>query len=255
VKRFSALLTVLLLSIVILVPTSVLAGRCEPMATIEKSPYCMKPYNPAGDTFSSNYPYYTGMKYYWWINITVHAETDLENVAVYDRLGGEFMINGICLDVPIQPSDLPDYTPGPTVPPEVNGEFSFSFWYDTVKYGNPVRDGNVVVAGPGYTNPQTGTVNADGVTFGEFYIYWTGNSCKAHFQWNIGPMDEGDTRTIYLVISTDLNPAGHQEFTSTGITYLNSGATLKVLTLNPHDRWVPIYSTSTPPIPIEVIED
>ena len=164
-KRFTSLLTVLLLSFVILVPATVLARNCEPMATIEKSPYCMKPYNPLGDTFSSNYPYYTGMKYYWWINITVHAETDLENVVVYDRLGGEFMINGICLDVPIQPSDLPDYNVGPIVPPEVNGEFSFSFWYDTVKYGNPVRDGDVVVAEPGYTNPVAGSVNADGVTF------------------------------------------------------------------------------------------
>jgi len=260
-KRITSLLAVLLLSFVLLVPVSVLAGGCEPMVTIEKSPYCMKPYNPAGDTFSNNYPYYTGIKYYWWINITVHAETDLPNVIVYDRLGGEFMINGICLDEPIQPTDLPDYLPGPISLDDLSGDeqigdFSYTFGYNSDKYGIPIRDGAVKITDAIGTIVQTGLVDATGVNFGDFFVYWTGNSCKAHFQWNIGPMDEGDTRTIFLVISTDLNPAGHQEFTSTGITYLNSGATVKVLEYNTRNyRWTPIYSTSTPPIPIEVVED
>lgn len=229
----------------------------------------MKPYNPDGDTFSNNYPYYTGNKYYWWIEITVTnlLDTPLENVVVYDRLGAEFMINGICIDYPMQPEDLPDYMPEPisyVEPPELIQDFSYTFGYGGVKYGNPVRDGAVFVADNYGPNDGSGNVDSSGVTFGpitigttkEFFVYWTGNSCKAHFQWNIGPMDAEETRTIYLVVSTDLNPAGHQEFTSTGITYLNSGATVKVLEQNPRNgRWTPIYSTSTPPIPIEIIEE
>ena len=272
-KRFTSLLTVLLLSFVILVPTTVLAARCEPMATIEKRPYCMKPYDPDGDTFSNNYPYYTGNKYYWWIEIKVTnlLDTALDNVVVYDRLGGEFMVNGICMDQPMQPEDLPNYMPRAITLDDLDSEpieelmqdFSYTFGYSGAKYGNPLRDGTVVVADNYGSNGGSGCVDSLGVEFGpttigatkEFFVYWTGNSCKAHFQWNIGPMGPEETRIIYLVVSTDLNPAGHQEFTSPGITYLNSGATLKVLTLNPRDRWVPIYSTSTPPIPIEVIKE
>ena len=57
-------------------PTSVLGCRTRtPLVSIEKEAYCAKPRRPDGhDTFSSNYPYYLGTKYYWWINITVTAK-------------------------------------------------------------------------------------------------------------------------------------------------------------------------------------
>ena len=259
-KRISSLLAIFLLSSFVLVPVSVLAQCSEPMVTIEKYPYCMKTpedpgYNPELDDFSSNPPYTTGTKYYWWISITVSTTLDLSgyDVVVYDRLGGEFMIEGICIDTPKQPDDLKDY-PG-TVP----GGFAYQpFDYDFVyNYGTPyepISDGPVEVFNDTATLVEDGYVNEDGIEFGEFFIYWTGNSCKAHFQWNIGPMND-ETRTIFLVISTDKNPAGHQEFTSPGITYLNSGATVKVRRPHPRlDKWIPIYSASTAPIPIEVEE-
>jgi hypothetical protein len=150
--------------------------------------------------FSDKEPYYVGMKYYWWIRITVHANENVSNVIVYDRLGAELMIEGVSV--------------GLAKPVEYN------FTYEDYEWNGVVKINGV---------PE-GYLNKDGVIFGdfdEFEIYWTGKSVKAHFQWNVGSMSECETKAVFLIVSTDHNPADHQEYTSCGWYWLNSGATVK----------------------------
>jgi len=179
-----------------------------------------------GDLYSTNpiamedgipvYPTHT--KLFWWIEINVTALDDLTGVVVYDRLGAEFMVEGV-------------YSDGPLTKGEPEPDLTYPFDYDG-------KDTLIEIITPGQNvsaNGDTGTVDKGdmfkgtngGINFGYFRIFWTGNSCKVHFMWTIGPMTAGETATIYLVISTDLNPAGHQEFTSCGTYFLNSGATVK----------------------------
>ena len=234
---------------------------CPPL-TIVKDPRCWEDENDV--LFSNNAPYMVGQKYYWWIRIIVTANMDItDEVKVFDRLGGEFMIEGICTDWAKQP-DLPGYpAPTPSPPFQEPAPFDFTFEYTGGTIPEPERDDIVTIKAPDTSTVATGTVNTAGVeitaTFEDgdvdtFKIIWTGNSAKVHFSWTIGSMDEDEVKEMYLVISTDKNPAGHQEFTSPGITFLNSGATAKIMTQNRNDKWHSIFSTSTPPIPITVEE-
>jgi len=204
---------------------------CLPM--ISKRIYC-----PTGPGYSDNYLYLdhgipvypAGEKLVWWIEIKVTAGAAMEDVVVYDRLGAEFMVEGI-YDGAIAP-----LTPEP--PLTYTFDYGKDTLVDTILPGQDVSVDGV-----------DGTVDKDGITFGDFFIYWTGNSCKIHFQWNIGDMTAGETEVMYLVISTDLNPAGHQEFTSCGTYFLNSGATVKGFV---NGRQV---SAEAAPIPIKVVDD
>lgn len=54
-------------------------------------------------------------------------------------------------------------------------------------------------------------------------------SKKLFLTWEIGDLAPEETARLILLVSTDLNPAGHQEYTSPGIYELNSGATLKFI--------------------------
>ena len=54
-----------------------------------------------------------------------------------------------------------------------------------------------------------------------------GNSEKVSLTWDIGTLPFGEMATLIFEISTDLNPAYHQEYTSPGCYDLNSGAVLK----------------------------
>lgn len=268
-KRKMILITVLLISFAILMPTSALGcrrtrERCEipPPVSISKEAHCMR--DSESVRYSSNPPYYLSTKYYWWIKINVTAKTDLTDyrVVVYDRLGAEFMIEGICVDWAKQPN-LPDY-------PNLWGDprpFDYTFNYST---GNPwpERHEDVTVLDKNNDTVTSGYVDWRGVMFkGKFHsgdedtfrVFWTGRSCKAHFSWFIGSMEDNESKVIYLVISTDVNPGGHQEFTSPCTHYLNSGATVKVLRHRMHRRcwcwWRPFYSATTDPITIKVEEN
>jgi len=226
VKRSIFILT-LLLAVAAFSIAPVMAP-CTAAVEISKTPFCMSYPGGTTDLYSTNpidmdngipvYP--TGTKLFWWIKINVTALTDLTGVVVYDRLGAEFMVEGLYADS-VLPSPGPD--PEPTL--------TYTFDYDgkdteveRITYGQDVS-----------ANGATGTVDKGdmfkgsdgGINFGDFRIFWTGNSCKVHFRWTIGAMTAGETAVIYLVISTDLNPAGHQEFTSCGTAFLNSGATVK----------------------------
>jgi uncharacterized repeat protein (TIGR01451 family) len=89
---------------------------------------------------------------------------------------------------------------------------------------------------------KTVPLDKRGVKQGGVHIYWTGKTHKAHFVWDIS----GDkTGIITFVVSTDTNPQGKQEYTSTGPHTLNSGATL---TFNDKDR----MELSAVAAPIEV---
>jgi len=211
-------------------------SQCSPPVEISKMPYCLtypgaSPGSP-GDRYSTNpidmdngipvYP--TGTKLFWWIEITVTANVDLEDVVVYDRLGAEFMVEGIYIHTD---GKLPK--PGP---PEPALTYTFDYGKDTEV--NRILPGQTVSVKDN-TDTVWGTVNkgqmfkgtSGGINFGAFRIFWTGNSCKVHFRWTIGDMTADETEVIYLVISTDLNPGGKQEFTSPGTYFLNSGATVK----------------------------
>lgn len=234
-------------------------ARCDPAVEICKTPFCMTYPGPGpgepGDRYSSNpidmengipvYP--TGMKLFWWIEIEVTALADLTGVVVYDRLGAEFMVEGI-------------YTGGklPTPGPDPEPALTYTFDYDG-------KDTEVERITPGQdvsANGATGTVDKGdmfkgtdgGINIGDdFRIFWTGNSCKVHFRWTIGAMTDGETAVVYLVISTDLNPAEHQEFTSCGTYFLNSGATVKgFVDVNGRSRQV---SAEADPIEIKVVDD
>src|SRR3990170_4674519 len=191
------LLTLLMFGVVFNIGL-VMAPLCPPVM-ISKEPYCW-----SGAGYSDNPPYYVGHKYYWWIKITVKANVALTGVTVYDNLGAELMIEGIC--------KTPKYNP-------YDWDFSYSPY---------ALNGGVVVSG---LNSKSGKLNSDGIDFGSqpymFDIYWTGQSVKVHFKWYIGSMSAGSTKTIYLVVSTDTNPSGKQEYTSPGCYALNSGATVK----------------------------
>lgn len=153
--------------------------------------------------WSDNPPYFVGEKYHWWIRTTVCADANVSDIVVSDQLGEEFVIEGVSF-----------------VPIEKPGPYNYTFEYGAYEPGGgvSVTDGASV---------WTGYLDEAGVTFDGFVVYWTDGSLKAHFEWDIGSMDEGDVKEIFLTISTDTNPDGLQEFTLPGTYFLNSGATVE----------------------------
>lgn len=164
---------------------------------------------PSGEGWSDNPPYYVGQKYYFWIVYEVKANTDLTDVVVYDNFGAELMIEGICVYWTTVLTETYDY----------------GFDYDPYAYGGDVEINGDDNNPEGYLD--TNGVEITGTAKGNFYIFWTGSSVKAHLKWEIGNMNAGTTTRIYVIVSTDTNPAGKQEYTSGGRHVLNSGATVK----------------------------
>jgi len=76
---------------------------------------------------------------------------------------------------------------------------------------------------------EAGVWYTDGATQGRWQYKTKGNSDKVFLTWEIGDLAISGTATLTLEISTDLNPAGHQEYTELGEEVLNSGATLKFI--------------------------
>jgi hypothetical protein len=77
--------------------------------------------------------------------------------------------------------------------------------------------------------PETEEIDEVSITHGDWSYYTRGESAKVFLRWDIGDLDPGETARLILLVSTDLNPAGHQEYTSPGEYELNSGATLKFI--------------------------
>ena len=62
---------------------------------------------------------------------------------------------------------------------------------------------------------------------GEVVLKTRGKSAKVKLTWNIGDLSPGSGASLWLTVSTDLNPSGKQEFTSPGCYELNSGSVVK----------------------------
>src|SRR3972149_6116122 len=55
----------------------------------------------------------------------------------------------------------------------------------------------------------------------------SGTSDKVKIEWNVGTLSYGEFVDLVFYVSTDINPAGKQEYTTEGTYYLNSGPTMK----------------------------
>jgi hypothetical protein len=117
----------------------------------------------------------------------------------------------------------------------------YTFEYDET-YGT--KNAKVTITDPN-GEQDTYDLDKDGVTTPQGNIYWTGNTHKAHFVWNIGNLASDNSKDITIGVSTDTNPAGTQLYTETGDHELNSGATL---TFNDKD----MMQLSAVAAPIEV---
>ncbi|MFW9787546.1 MAG: vWA domain-containing protein [Candidatus Thorarchaeota archaeon] len=67
------------------------------------------------------------------------------------------------------------------------------------------------------------------ISHGTWSFATKGKSEKVFLTWDIGALGSGETARLILLVSTDLNPAGKQEYTKPGVYDLNSGATLKFI--------------------------
>jgi hypothetical protein len=75
-----------------------------------------------------------------------------------------------------------------------------------------------------------------------------GKTDRAWLEWDVGTIPAGGYAILVLTVGTDMNPKGHQEFTSTGDYELNNGAILR------YDMGGFKYRETTDPIPITVVE-
>ena len=176
-------------------------GPGEPCLRICKGLTCAT--DPNDVSFSKNPPYFVGEKYYFWIHLTVCANASVSDVVVYDQLGGEFMVEGVSF-----------------VAIDRLGLYNYTFEYGAYESGGSVSVTDGVSVWTGY-------LNETGVTFDGFVVYWSDETLKADFEWDIGSMNDGDVKEVYLTISTDTNSDGLQEFASPGMYFLNPGATVE----------------------------
>lgn len=184
---------------------NIIPSMAQVLAPVEVYKYL---YCDTAPGFSDNPPYEVGQKYTFWMVYDVFANENLDNIVVYDRFGGELMIDGIAVNWATASTE------------DVNYEFA----YNPYAYGGEV---NINGGDPeGYLD-KTGVEIVDSIEGYGFKIFWTGKSVKAHFQWNVGSLNAGEFKRLWVVVSTDNNPAGKPEYTSCGTYTLNSGATVK----------------------------
>lgn len=62
---------------------------------------------------------------------------------------------------------------------------------------------------------------------GQITITTKGNSDKVFLDWYIESLNPGESCFLWVLISTDINPGGHQSYTSTGEYLWNSGSVIK----------------------------
>jgi len=67
------------------------------------------------------------------------------------------------------------------------------------------------------------------ITQGKASYTLEGTTEQVHLTWNIGNLQPRETAKLTILVSTDINPAGKQEYTKPGIYAVNSGATLKFI--------------------------
>ena len=163
------------------------------------------------------------------MGVTNNFSYNMTDTKITDRFGGDLMIDSINTTA---------------------GNYTFVYMdYGTKEATVNITDqlGAVVITDAG--------LNKTGVRIGaepyEFNISWTGKTHKAHFEWTIGALASGASTGITINVSTDTNPADHQEYTSIGDHELNSGATLKFK--DPVQDMMQL-SAVTAPIVVEAVE-
>lgn len=62
---------------------------------------------------------------------------------------------------------------------------------------------------------------------GDYYITMKGKTDRMWLEWDVGTIPAGGYAIMVLVMASDINPKGQQEFTETGTYALNSGAILR----------------------------
>jgi hypothetical protein len=107
-------------------------------------------------------------------------------------------------------------------------------------------DGIVTMENPVVKDRFGGDLEVDGTSTKEFIsppwtgtvvLKYKGKTEKVQLTWKeFGDIADGDTAQLWIEISTDVNPGtgngkkpGHQEYTSPGEHYLNSGAVVKFI--------------------------
>lgn len=86
---------------------------------------------------------------------------------------------------------------------------------------------------------------------GEVVMKTQGKSEKVKLTWTIGDLSPVSGASLWLTVSTDLNPSGKQEFTSPGCYELNSGSVVKFIDsltgnqLSAHTGSVHVYVVGT----------
>jgi len=85
------------------------------------------------------------------------------------------------------------------------------------------------------------------VTKGTVSITTNGETRKVFVTWDIGNLEPGEPAILVLTVYTDLNPGGHQEYTSPGKYELNSGCVLKGFVVGKK------VSFETDPITVQVV--
>lgn len=98
-------------------------------------------------------------------------------------------------------------------------------------------DGGTIYDWSGY--PVTKKKKDNSATQGEVTVEWSGQSEKIHLFWDVedGTLSPGETHTLIVIVATDQNPKGKQEYTSEGEHCLNSGATAKGFIELPSGVW------------------
>ncbi len=86
------------------------------------------------------------------------------------------------------------------------------------------------------------------MTQGNIEARLTGKSLKIHLFWHVGTLAPGEEAHLFFIASTDLNPAGKQEYTSPGRYELNSGPTMIYMwqghqhSYDAHSIWVAVHT-------------
>lgn len=107
-----------------------------------------------------------------------------------------------------------------------------AWWWFTIRVQNNMKDTtmyNVVV-----TDNLGGELEVNDQGYcdywkGKLTITLRGETEKVSFKWEIGDLAPGEEAHLHLKVSTDINPGGHQSYTSPGEKQLNSGAVLKFM--------------------------
>jgi len=119
-------------------------------------------------------------------------------------------------------------------------------WLIAIQFYTPVAINDVVVKDNLGAELEIDLPFPYSISQGSASYITQGGSNQVRLTWDVGDVPADTTCTLAYLVSTDLNPAGIQEYTSCGCYALNSGATIKYYYMGVK------YSAATDPIFITV---